>query len=307
MLTNPRDRLRLAALGAAGVLLLSGSAILAVGSAPPPVIYTGCLNKTTGIPYNVAVGTVKLHKCLGSDPTISWNNVGPQGETGATGAAGAKGADGATGATGDTGTAGPKGDTGAAGAAGSNGTDGADGAKGDTGARGDPGATGAAGTDGATGAAGTNGTDGATGPKGDKGDAGAAGSASLAALDGTLCDVGTTGGTVHIWTDPTNGEVFMRCGHTVTVSVNHPMTTLNITTSIGSTDCGHSADCSAFVPQGSSLRVTAIDSGYLVAVASCLGGMTSANPAICYYPASFEGTPTGVRTDLTVTFTATPK
>ena len=101
MLVNPRARLRLAVLGAIGLLLLCSAGILA--AATTPVTYTGCLNKFTGIPYNVAVGTAPLHKCLGSDPVISWNNVGPQGPKGDTGATGAKGDTGATGAQGNPG------------------------------------------------------------------------------------------------------------------------------------------------------------------------------------------------------------
>ena len=66
MLVNPRARLRLAVLGATGFLLLCGTGLLS--AATTPVTYTGCLNKTTGIPYNVAVGSQSLHACLVSRP-----------------------------------------------------------------------------------------------------------------------------------------------------------------------------------------------------------------------------------------------
>jgi len=121
--TKPRDRLRLAALGAVAVLLLSATAIFVAGSTGT-VTYTGCLNKTTGIPYNVAAAAQPLRACLGSDPVISWNNIGPQGATGPAGSQGPKGA------TGPTGPAGPAGATGAAGAVGPAGPAGATGAAG---------------------------------------------------------------------------------------------------------------------------------------------------------------------------------
>jgi hypothetical protein len=177
--TNPRDRLRIAVLGAAAALLLSGSAIFVAGAAAP-VTYTGCLNKTTGIPYNVAIASAPLHKCMGSDPVISWSNVGPQGAQGLQG---------------------PKGDKGDAGATGAAGKDGA------------TGATGAPGKDG------TNGTNGAPGAKGDKGDPGATGPAgpvSLDALVGTPCSVAGGAGTVEIDTDPASGHVTITCASTKT-------------------------------------------------------------------------------------------
>jgi hypothetical protein len=135
------------------------------------------------------LGTIRVvtdpSKCNANlETAISWNVVGPRGDTGPAGATGATGPAGPQGAKGDvgaTGPAGPKGDTGATGAKGDTGATGAPGAdglvgaagpKGDTGPKGDPGAVGPQGLKGDTGAPGV---DGAPGPKGDTGPTGATG------------------------------------------------------------------------------------------------------------------------------------
>jgi hypothetical protein len=116
MSTTTSVRPRIAILGAIVAVLMSGSTIAAASTATPTT-YTGCLNKVTGIPYNVATGQQPLHKCLGTDPVMSWNQVGPQGEKGDTGASGAPGPQGPQGDKGDTGATGATGPAGADGTA----------------------------------------------------------------------------------------------------------------------------------------------------------------------------------------------
>jgi hypothetical protein len=124
MSTMTSTRPRVAILGAIVAILMSGSTIAAASTATTSTTYTGCLNKVTGIPYNVATGQQPLHKCLGTDPVMSWNQVGPQGQKGDTGASGAPGPQGPQGDKGDTGAAGVDGAAGAPGPAGAPGKDG---------------------------------------------------------------------------------------------------------------------------------------------------------------------------------------
>ena len=48
-------RYRLAAVAAAALLILATTGVVLAGN-PGPTQYTGCLNRTTGIPYNVQSG-----------------------------------------------------------------------------------------------------------------------------------------------------------------------------------------------------------------------------------------------------------
>lgn len=93
-------RYRLAAVAAAALLILATTGVVLAVQPGPVQTYTGCLNRLTGVPYNVRVGTIPLHACLPNDPIASWNNIGPAGADGATGATAATGATGATGAPG---------------------------------------------------------------------------------------------------------------------------------------------------------------------------------------------------------------
>jgi hypothetical protein len=215
--------------------------------------YTGCLNKATGVPYNVAVALQPLHKCLGTDPVLSWNNVGPQGPQGVTGSKGEtgmtgpkgepglpgpQGVQGPAGATGDPGQAGPKGEPGAPGAAGADGRDGAPGSDGlsPTVAAEPPGTncehggygvTDANGTvyacNGAPGAAGEKGDPGVAGPPGPQGPAGTDGAAlaNVDDLNGLACDSAHPGvaGKLTV-TYGANGVVTMTCTPTALVTVS---------------------------------------------------------------------------------------
>ncbi len=93
-------RYRLAAVAAAALLILATTGVVLAVNPGPVQTYTGCLNRLTGVPYNVRVGSTPLHACLPNDPVASWNNIGPAGADGATGATAATGATGATGAPG---------------------------------------------------------------------------------------------------------------------------------------------------------------------------------------------------------------
>lgn len=127
---------RLATVVAAVAIVGGGIAVAgAVSSTPSPsVVYSACVNKATGIPYNITINGTP--KCLPKDTVISWNAQGPQGIQGVQGVQGATGPKGATG---------PEGATGSPGAAGATGPRGATGPKGATGTKGAAGATGAPG------------------------------------------------------------------------------------------------------------------------------------------------------------------
>ena len=102
MRSRPRW-LRAVAIGAA-IFLASGTA-LSAASAPSLTSYTGCLQRLTGIPYNIAAGTEPASRCLGKDQVISWSirgpvgPAGPKGDQGEVGPAGAKGDPGDPGVT----------------------------------------------------------------------------------------------------------------------------------------------------------------------------------------------------------------
>lgn len=127
---------RLATIVAAVAIVGGGIAVAgAVSATPSPsVVYSACVNKATGVPYNITINGTP--KCLPHDTVISWNAQGPQGIQGVQGATGPKGA---------TGARGPAGATGPNGATGSRGATGASGPKGPTGPTGATGAPGAAG------------------------------------------------------------------------------------------------------------------------------------------------------------------
>lgn len=95
----------------------AGSALAASG-AVAPVTYGGCLNRDTGILYNLATTGAPARPCLQRDTTVTWNQAGQaglpgaKGETGPVGAQGPKGDKGDPGTPGPQGRAGPKGDPG---------------------------------------------------------------------------------------------------------------------------------------------------------------------------------------------------
>lgn len=136
-MTLPKStRAAVAAIGAAGVLIVTGAGMAV--AAYSGVAANGQINACW---KNSKVANMRLvdhFPCKAGETAISWNQKGVQGDKGATGAEG------------DTGTAGAKGDTGATGPAGSGGS-GSTGATGATGPKGDPGAPGADGKDGAPG------------------------------------------------------------------------------------------------------------------------------------------------------------
>jgi hypothetical protein len=163
------------------LVTLSGSALLAADPTATAV-YTGCLNKLTGVPYNVAVGSQPMARCLAKDLMISWNQMGPKGDTGAQGPAGPQGEPGVAGATGLTG---PEGDPGEQGPQGDTGATGAQGPAGDAGPNGDPGQQ---------------------GPKGDPGIV-----ATIGDLNGTPCDLPNgTKGTLDV-TTAADGAISLAC------------------------------------------------------------------------------------------------
>jgi hypothetical protein len=153
---------RVAFVGAASVVAISGSAVAASG-----VVQTGndeihaCVHKTW-LTVRIVDPAKKQH-CSRAERSVSWNVQGPKGDTGPAGPAGLRGD------TGPAGPAGPKGDTGAAGPAGPEGDTGAAGPKGDAGP---VGITGPKGDIGPAGPTGETGPVGPAGPKGDKGDKG---------------------------------------------------------------------------------------------------------------------------------------
>jgi hypothetical protein len=173
-------KLKVGAAVIAAAVLSGGAATWATTSPSPaaPTTIWACKIKITGL-VRVTDGPGQCSSKY--ETALSWNVVGPKGDTGAIGP---KGSTGATGATGATGGAGAKGSTGATGPAGPMGPQGAKGLKGDTGA------TGSAGATGATGAAGPGG---AKGDKGDKGDAGPAGAAGTAGAKGDAGPKGDKG------------------------------------------------------------------------------------------------------------------
>jgi Collagen triple helix repeat (20 copies) len=115
---------RLATVAAACALVGSGVVVAgAVSNTPSPtVVYSACVQKSVGVPYNITINGTP--KCLPHDSVITWNAQGPQG---------AQGAQGAQGIQGIQGIQGPKGDTGSPGAPGAPGTPGAPGSTGPTG------------------------------------------------------------------------------------------------------------------------------------------------------------------------------
>ena len=159
----------------------------------PEIIYT-CINPA---------GKVRIvdgpDECRPNETLLSWNQVGPRGDTGEQGPQGEPGADGATGPAGPPGADGADGATGPAGPPGADGADGAAGPAGPPGADGADGATGPAGPSGADGAvgpagpAGADGADGATGPAGPPGEDGADGAEGPAGPPGADGAPGPTG------------------------------------------------------------------------------------------------------------------
>lgn len=140
----------------AAAALVAGAGGVAFGAIPGSGgAINGCYMKQTGILRVIDAEAGK--KCLSFETAISWNHVGPKGETGAQGPQGPQG---------ERGLQGEKGDTGATGATGPQGPEGA---------KGDTGATGPQGPQGPQGPKGDNGATGATGPQGPQGPRGEAG------------------------------------------------------------------------------------------------------------------------------------
>lgn len=106
---------RLATVVAACALVGSGVAVAgAVATTPSPtVVYSACVQKNVGVPYNITINGTP--KCLPHDTVITWSAQGPQGAQGAQGTQGPKGDTGSPGVPGTPGTPGSKGDTGPAG------------------------------------------------------------------------------------------------------------------------------------------------------------------------------------------------
>jgi hypothetical protein len=192
---------------------------------------TWALAETNGVIYacvNASDGTLRIvsspAQCKKNETLLSWNIMGPKGDTGATGPQGLQGPQGVQGPKGDTGAIGPqgpKGDTGAIGPQGPQGVTGATGPqgpagptglKGDTGATGAQGEVGPAGQQGETGPIGQQGLQGEPGPKGDIGPAGPSGPGliSIEELSGLTCQTPIGTGTITI-TYEADGNVRLHC------------------------------------------------------------------------------------------------
>ena len=117
----------------------------AAGTTPPPTI-NGCVHKVTGVLRVVDNSSL----CKPEETPITWNQVGPKGDTGAVGPQGPVGVPGPAGLqgpAGPTGAVGPAGPVGATGAVGLTGAAGPAGPAGPIGPAGPAGATGPAGQD----------------------------------------------------------------------------------------------------------------------------------------------------------------
>ena len=153
----------------------------------------------TGINGNIVKASNNPLTCPKGATPISWNTVGPKGETGATGPQGLKGDQGIQGVKGDKGDRGETGATGPQGLKGDQGIQGLKGDKGDTGATGD------------------------AGPQGSKGDTGYSYEQALASVNdpssGTFVmyaansQCAGAGVSSFYYTDPNNS--FVGCGKTI--------------------------------------------------------------------------------------------
>jgi hypothetical protein len=117
------SRTHLIAIAAFVAAVSGGGSAVALGLDSTPTVYQACLQRDSGMLYNVKLNPSTPPRCRREDKLISWswNQTGP---AGATGSQGARGPAGASGATGPAGPQGLKGDPGLAGP---------QGAKGDTG------------------------------------------------------------------------------------------------------------------------------------------------------------------------------
>jgi collagen triple helix repeat protein len=107
--------------GTVAALVAGGSAAALATDSPPTRVYQGCLNRSLGALYHVALNPSSPPGCLRDDTRVSWNQTGPMGPAGTRGATGAAGPQGSKGDTGAAGPQGAKGDTGTLGPAGANG------------------------------------------------------------------------------------------------------------------------------------------------------------------------------------------
>ena len=82
-------RLRLAILGAAGLMLVGATGLIAAGVFNQNGPFTGCLSSKLGIIYNVAQGATPLATCIKGDSVVTFSNA--QGQTGPAGPSGAPG------------------------------------------------------------------------------------------------------------------------------------------------------------------------------------------------------------------------
>ncbi len=83
--------------------------VASLALAADPVVYTGCINTSTGTLYSVHDGTTPMQPCKDKDLQISWNMAGVQGPKGDAGPQGAMGYPGQQGVEGPTGPQGPPG------------------------------------------------------------------------------------------------------------------------------------------------------------------------------------------------------
>jgi hypothetical protein len=161
----------------AALLVVTAGFVAAQDSTDPNVI-RACYDTKTKLLRILDSGSSCTAKETGP---ISWNQVGPKGDTGPQGPQGPegpKGADGAQGATGPQGPGGEKGEKGDQGATGPQGPIGPRGLPGPQGPQGDTGPQGPAGPQGETGAQGPQGPQGPQGEKGDTGPQGPAGTSN---------------------------------------------------------------------------------------------------------------------------------
>jgi hypothetical protein len=90
---------RLAIVGAAAVLAVSGAAVAVAGGSSPDV-YKGRIAAQSKTLYNVSVNPRSGPSCKSGDKLISWNEQGPPGPRRATGVRGPQGPQGPAGTDG---------------------------------------------------------------------------------------------------------------------------------------------------------------------------------------------------------------
>jgi Collagen triple helix repeat (20 copies) len=223
-------RLRLAVLGAVGLLIGGATGVIGAVTSNQNGPFTGCLSAKLAVIYDIGASATTPHApgCATGDTVVTFSNA--QGPAGPIGPIGAMGAIGPQGPAGPAGLQGPKGNTGLTGPVGAAGAQGPIGPIGETGAAGAAGLPGAPGPKGDTGPAGQQGPKGDVGAQGPPGPQGPAGG-SPGSLNGTGCLKGAYPGTVQANVDSATGGISLVCVPTPQIDPNGggPKTNLLIT------------------------------------------------------------------------------